>query len=316
MLSTYIDNHYLKTCIYNASGCLCSNSSELEELLYSSTGAVLTKSSTILPRNGNILPRYFANDIGSINSMGIPNNGYQYYYQYYNINKNRYDKPFIQSIYPFDIKELSVMFDDIIKNCDTSNYMIELNLSCPNVNKKTIIGYDYEMLDSYFDYLKNNQTHKKFTIGIKLPPYYLNYDFDMTSNILLKYSGTINYITCINSVINGLIVDINSETAVISPNNGLGGIGGSYCLPTGLSNVYQFYNRLDKKINIIGCGGVNSGINVFEYILCGANAVQIGTQLCREGPNCFNRINKELEKIMIDKKYSNIIDFMGCLKII
>lgn len=52
----------------------------------------------------------------------------------------------------------------------------------------------------------------------------------------------------------GLIIDYKIERKTIKPNNGLGGIGGQYIKPVALANVYNFYNRLQGKIAIIGCG--------------------------------------------------------------
>ena len=99
----------------------------------------------------------------------------------------------------------------------------------------------------------------------------------------------------------------------------MGGIGGKYIKPIGLSNVRNFYLEFQKenlKIDIIGCGGIETGTDVFEYILCGASAVQIGTQFYKEGTNCFSRLKKELVEIMEKKGYQSLEDFQGKLKII
>ena len=60
--------------------------------------------------------------------------------------------------------------------------------------------------------------------------------------------------------------------------------------------------------------GVSSGKDVFELILCGAKAVQVGTCHWTEGPSCFDRISNELEAIMKKKGYKSIQDFHGKLK--
>lgn len=48
---------------------------DLEELKASQAGAYITKSSTLEKREGNPLPRYVDLELGSINSMGLPNLG-------------------------------------------------------------------------------------------------------------------------------------------------------------------------------------------------------------------------------------------------
>ena len=55
---------------------------DLEELKASQAGAYITKSSTLEKREGNPLPRYVDLELGSINSMGLPNLGFDYYLDY------------------------------------------------------------------------------------------------------------------------------------------------------------------------------------------------------------------------------------------
>ena len=85
---------------------------------------------------------------------------------------------------------------------------------------------------------------------------------------------------------------------LIKPKNGFGGIGGDYIKPTALANVRKFYELLRDDIAIIWCGGVKSGAEALEHMVCGASAVQIGTQLMREGVACFDRIAQELKVLM------------------
>ena len=77
--------------------------------------------------------------------------------------------------------------------------------------------------------------------------------------------------------------------------NGFGGIGGEYIKPTALANVHAFYQRLNPQIQIIGTGGVLTGRDAFEHILCGASMVQVGTTLHKEGVSAFDRITNELK---------------------
>lgn len=65
--------------------------------------------------------------------------------------------------------------------------------------------------------------------------------------------------------------------------------------------------------NIIGCGGISNGNDVYEYILAGADAVQIGTTLLKNSPKCFEIITSELIQIMSKKKYKNISEYRGKL---
>lgn len=310
--STILANVLLTCPIYNASGCLCTESSELWDLETSGAGAILTKSSTVNARVGNALPRqYFKDETFSLNSMGLPNHGCTYYTNFY--SSNSFSKPFIQSIYPFNSQELVEMFAHFNTLKITTPFIIELNVSCPNVNNELSIQKIHEFLQIIKDHNTN-----KLAIGLKLMPYYSSYEFDQVSAVLLEYVGNIDYITCINSVVNGMEIDVHHETCVIYPNGGLGGVGGFPCLSVGLANVYNFNKRLNKdvhRIDIVGCGGVKSGEDVFKYILAGANAVQVGTAFYVEGVGIFERLDKELYKIMSEKGYVSLEDFRGKLQV-
>lgn len=58
---------------------------------------------------------------------------------------------------------------------------------------------------------------------------------------------------------------------------------------------------MKPEIQIIGTGGIRTGQDAFEHLLCGASMLQIGTELHKEGPEIFSRIIKELTQIMSEK---------------
>ena len=110
-----------------------------------------------------------------------------------------------------------------------------------------------------------------------------------------------------------IVYEDNHLLVVIKPKNGFGGLGGDYIKPTALANVHAFYKRLNPSIQIIGTGGVKTGRDAFEHILCGASMVQLGTVLQKEGTEAFDRITKELQAIMAEKGYETLDDFRGKL---
>ena len=195
-------------------------------------------------------------------------------------------------------------------NPDFKEVGIELNLSCPNVIGKGQLAYDFYALEKYLDGIFKLDMKYIDIFGVKLPPYFELSHFETVAKILSQYP--IDFITCINSIGNGLVIDVETDKPVIEPKNGLGGIGGSLIKPTSLANVYNF-KKLLHNIDIIGCGGVTCGRDAFEHILCGASAVQIGTQYMVENVGCFDRIAEELRQIMSSKNYKNINEFKGKL---
>jgi dihydroorotate dehydrogenase (fumarate) len=117
-----------------------------------------------------------------------------------------------------------------------------------------------------------------------------------------------------NSIGNGLMIDARTDTALIKPKGGFGGIGGAYAKPIALANVRAFRQRLNDSIRIIGTGGVATGRDVYELILCGADMVQVGTALHQQGTGIFARLLDELQDEMTQKGYTKLDDFRGKLK--
>ncbi|HFL8256099.1 TPA: dihydroorotate oxidase [Enterococcus faecium] len=306
-LETTFANHIFANPLMNASGVHCMTTQELDELAHSEAGAFITKSCTINERKGNPEPRYFDVPLGSINSMGLPNLGFSYYLEYalaYEKVQENQNQPLFFSIAGMSVQENLEMLEKIEKS--GFNGITELNLSCPNVPGKPQLAYDFE---ATYETLKEVFSIFSKPLGIKLPPYFDFAHFDQMADILNQFPLT--YVNAINSVGNGL-----QEAVVIKPKEGFGGIGGEYIKPTALANVRAFYTRLKPEIQIIGTGGIRTGQDAFEHLLCGASMLQIGTELHKEGPEIFSRIIKELTQIMSEKGYTSIDEFKGKLRTI
>lgn len=293
----------------NASGVHCMTTTELVELEQSNAGAFIIKSCTLNERAGNPEPRYFDVPLGSINSMGLPNRGFDYYLDYALNYEKQQTQPLFFSIAGMSAAENLEMLT-LIEKSDFQG-ITELNLSCPNVPGKPQLAYDFEATEDLLQ-----QVFARFTkpLGIKLPPYFDLAHFDQMAEILNQFPLT--YVNSINSIGNGLYIDPQKEAVVIKPKEGFGGLGGEYVKPTALANVRAFYTRLKPEIKIIGTGGIRNGQDAFEHLLCGATMLQIGTELHKEGPKIFDRITKELEQIMTEKGYRTIDEFRGKLKTI
>ena len=171
------------------------------------------------------------------------------------------------------------------------------------------MAYDFQATE---DLLKKVFIFFKKPLGVKLPPYFDLVHFDQMADILNNFPLT--YVNSVNSIGNALFIDSKEEAVVIKPKNGFGGLGGQYIKPTALANVRAFYTRLKPEIQIIGTGGIETGRDAFEHLLCGATMLQIGTALHKEGPGIFARISKELQEIMDEKGYRSIDEFRGKLK--
>ena len=305
-LRTQIAGFSFDNCLMNAAGVACMTVEELEEVRQSAAGSFVTKTATLEARAGNPEPRYRDVPLGSINSMGLPNQGIDYYLDYLlSLQESQPERAFFLSLVGMSPDETHTL----LKKVQNSGFkgITELNLSCPNVPGKPQIAYDFEtterILGEAFGYFDK-------PLGIKLPPYFDIVHFDQAAEVFNRHP--LKFVNCVNPIGNGMYIE--DESVVIRPKNGFGGIGGEYIKPTALANVHAFYQRLNPSIQIIGTGGVYTGRDAFEHILCGASMVQIGTALHQQGVDIFERVSLGLKAIMAKKGYEKLEDFKGKLK--
>ncbi|MBP6981620.1 dihydroorotate oxidase [Candidatus Gracilibacteria bacterium] len=296
--------------VFNASGPHCTTLEELEKIAQSDSDYIVMKSCTLEPRDGNPSPRYAAFEGGSINSMGLPNLGYEKYIEFSHILTEKYRKPVIASIVGMKPED----FPTIVEAFESRGAakVLEINLSCPNVVGKPQIAYDFndtrEILEKVCKYKKNT------AFGIKLPPYFDFAHYEAMALILRDFP--IDFITCVNSVGNALVLDPVSHRPLIKPKGGFGGLGGAIIKPVALANARKFYELLGDTIQIVGCGGIVTGVDAYEYSLCGASAIQIGTEYDREGNSVFGRVKREAEEYARSQGWSSIEESQGKLEVL
>jgi len=304
-LSTTIAGVRFPRCLMNASGALCVTREELEALGRSRAGAIVTKSMTLEARRGNPEPRYYSFPSGSINSMGLPNLGYHAYAELIP-ELRKFGKPVVASVAGFTARDF-VQIAKVINNSRPD--LMEINLSCPNIPGEPQIGYDAEASERL---LSEVQTVVSVPIGVKLPPYFDPAHQEKMAKVLERVG--VRFLSLINSIGNGLVVDPDRESAVIKPKGGFGGLGGPLIKPVALANVRAFWRLFDGRLPIIGTGGIVTGADVFEHLLCGASAVQIGTTLVEEGLGVFDRLEEELASVLEKKGYASPEACRGKLK--
>ncbi len=317
MLSSNVGKVKLSRCFLNASGPRTISIQQLIELDSNSDGSlggIVTKTYTLFPQPPTPQPNVYFDLCGSINRIGLENKGLPHFLNSLNSTSHRFDRPLIISIADphNNIENIKVMLEYLI-NVECS---IEINLSCPNVNffeKSSFYDLVYEVVVILGEIMVN------MNVGIKVP-YLHSHEITAISN-LLNEMKVINFVVCINTI-PGLLVDPIQECCVINSTNGgiggvggvggIGGIGGEYLKPFGLKCVREFYTQLDRSINIVGCGGISTPEDAFEYLLCGASAIQIGTKFFKSGK--LEHISNGLETIMKRKKYARITQFQGKLR--
>jgi len=306
LLKTKIGKLEFDLPVFNASGVWCTTEKELIQLGKSQAGAIVFKTMTVKPRIGNPEPRLYINKKISINSMGLPNLGVDYYSEIVT-NLKKYDKPLFASIAGFSEEEFDYLFDRVN---DKPFDAVEINLSCPNLVGKCIFAYDYK---TSLRILKKIKSKTKKIIGVKLPPYNDRGEIQRMSEELVDVG--VDFVTLINSVPLGCIIDYKKEMMMIRPNMGIGGLGGPVIKPIALAQTVLFRHFSKGKLALIGVGGISKGNDVYEYILAGASAVGVATTLQNEGIKVFDRLRKELVELLKNKKVKQLKEKIGALKI-
>lgn len=323
-LSTTLAGVKLTSVIYNASGPRTGSSAAMAKIAASESGAVLAKSATVASQKGNDMPRTWQSEAASLNSEGLPNNGIDYYISPKTIQETMGDnsnKAYMVSISGKSLVDNIQMLNkisEVITDGSANIAAVELNLACPNIVGKPTIGYDFDQMEDVMKTVSelpcfSNGTNL-FPLGVKLPPYFDRPHFEMAAAILNKYKHILSYAASINTVGNALAIDSVAEMPSVRAKGGFAGLSGPAVKYTALANTKQMRELLDASIDVVGVGGVQSGEDAFELILCGAQAVQVGTCHWTEGPKCFDRICDELRVIMEKKGYTKVDDFRGKLK--
>ena len=303
-LSTTCSGINFSGCVYNAAGPNDTTLEELEAIAGSGAAAVVTKTTTMQPRTGNPEPRYFEMELGSLNSMGLPNPGIAKMKQNVVELKKTTKKPVIASFQGFNADECEVLAREYGQVAD----MLELNLSCPNIIGKPQVAYDCAASEKYI-LAAQKGNEKKLPLTIKLSPYI---DAAHQNDIyeVIKRTG-IRMVTSVNSPGNALWINERNEIA-IKPK--FGGLGGAFIKPIALGNVRRFYELSKGSLHITGVGGVTNGRDALDLILAGASHVGIGTQFAMDGPVVFARVHSELSSLLDEFGFSSVRDAVGKAK--
>ena len=115
--------------------------------------------------------------------------------------------------------------------------------------------------------------------------------------------------------LNGIIIsnttDKNREELIDSKKNEAGGLSGQPIKDISTNLIKKIYKELDKKITIIGVGGIDSGKSAFEKIAAGASVIQLYTGMIYKGPGIVKEIKKDLISTLKNENIKNIRDAVG-----
>ena len=112
------------------------------------------------------------------------------------------------------------------------------------------------------------------------------------------------------NTLTGMAVDVQTRRPILA--NITGGMSGPAIKPIALRMVYQVSRAV--SIPIVGMGGITSGTDVVEFLLCGANAVTVGTGNLMTPTACTD-ICEELRAFMQEQGVKDVNDLVGALQI-
>ena len=262
-LSVKLPGLDLKNPVIPASGC-AGYGRELAELYdLSRLGGIAIKSATPKERFGNPTPRIAETPMGMLNAIGLQNHGVDY------IIKN--ELPFLAK---YDTCVLANVagaaeedYVEVIEKMNDSPVVdgIELNISCPNVKHGGIgLGTDPALAAKVTRMAK--EAAKK-PVYVKLTP-------NVTSIVdiakAVEAAGA-DGLVMINTLL-GMRIDLKSGRPVLA--NNTGGLSGPAIKPVAVRTVWQCAQAV--SIPIIGVGGITRAEDVLEFLLAGADAVEVG----------------------------------------
>ena len=143
---------------------------------------------------------------------------------------------------------------------------LELNISCPNIKDGGItFGCD---LNGTYDVVEAVRKVTKLPVIPKLTPNVT----DIASFARAAEEAGADGVSLINTFL-AMAIDVETRRPKLS--NVVGGLSGPAIRPIAIRMVHQC--RQAVKIPIMGMGGIASADDVVEFMIAGADAVQIGT---------------------------------------
>ncbi|MEO0270903.1 MAG: dihydroorotate dehydrogenase [candidate division WOR-3 bacterium] len=264
-------------------------------------GAIVTKGISIKERAGNPPERIAEVPCGLLNSIGLENVGIKRF-----INEKwpllkKLDIPVIVNVFGEKEEEFEFLAEELDRACV---HAIELNLSCPNVDKGGMeFGQNKKSAGRIVEIVKNK--FKAGPVFVKLAPNFVNI-IDIAKECEKKGADGLSLI----NTIMGMAIDVERREFVIP--RGVAGLSGPCIHPIALYIVYRVYQEV--KIPIIGIGGIYDYKSALEFLMAGARACQIGSMLFVE-PGIINKIIKDTEDYMRRHKINDIKKIIGCMQI-
>lgn len=290
----------MKNPVTTASGTFAAGMEYAAFLDVAGLGAVTTKGVSLGGWQGNASPRIAETPSGMLNSIGLQNPGVEHL--------KTVELPWLQERGATTIVNVSghsageyVSVIEALEEAPVDAY--EINVSCPNVDAGGMtIGTDPA---SVTDVVSRCREATSRPLIVKLTP-------NVTSVVDIAKAAEAAGADAI-SLINTLLgMAVNARTRRPQLARVVGGLSGPAVKPVALRMVWECYNGV--SLPILGMGGICTGEDAVEFMLCGATAVAVGTANFMD-PRSSARVVEEIERYCEEQGVSDVNELRGALRV-
>jgi dihydroorotate dehydrogenase (NAD+) catalytic subunit len=239
---------------------------EFEDIVHlDRLGGLVVKGLSVEPMTGNPPPRLYETAAGMLNAIGLQNIGAQAFLDE-KLPALRAKKNVVVFANIFGYTRADYERTIAILNEGEGIAAYELNVSCPNTAHGGLqFGSDPQLLD---EVVRTAKRAARRPLIVKLSP-------NVTSIALMAHVAEEAGADAISLVNTFLAMAIDAETRRPRIANVTAGLSGPAIKPIALRMVYDAAHAV--KIPVIGMGGITTPVDVVEFMLAGASAVQVGT---------------------------------------
>ena len=270
-----------------------------------SLGAVLPKTFTRHPREGNPEPRWFppsfreglaAGETTLLNSIGLTNPGIKAAMSELAPRWAGLDANIVMSMAADSAEQWEEMAS--FTRGVAGFAAIELNLSCPNVDDGAMFSHQPQLTEAAVSGVRR-QTD--LPVWAKLSP-----NVPDIVEIAQAAVGAGADALTISNTVPALHIDVDTGRAALG--TGYGGLSGPALRPIAMALVHKASHAV--SVPVIGVGGVMNGRHAVEYLLAGASAVQVGSANLAD-LNAPFRILAELAELLAQWEVADVNEIIG-----
>ena len=226
-------------------------------------GAIVTKGTTLAPREGNVPNRIAETPSGMLNAIGLQNPGVDHVARVYAPLWASWNVPVIVNVAGDAIDEYVAVAERLDSVPGIAG--LELNISCPNVVNGLQFGVDPDQAAKLTFAVR---AVTRLPLIVKLTPNVT----DVVAIARAVEDAGADAVSAINTYV-GMAIDVRRRRPVLSRESG--GLSGPAIKPLALHAVWQVAQAV--RIPVIGIGGIMTSGDALEFLLAGAVAVQLGT---------------------------------------